>query len=196
MKNIKSPFVQKEKDPRFSEEEITLLRRLNEASLKLLRKVFYQDTLTTEEQTTLKDVLSLDLIKVLRRFFIQDLDHNEPIFSMPNRWVNPRFDGMLSSEVAPTIIGRQKALKFLSIGMDRLESITKDNFEPLELSVDIRMQKDYKGIELSEVKAEAVAMQDAIAFLESALLSIYSYVIQDPEEIQNMMKRLQKNSSK
>jgi len=196
-KKFESPYMEKEKDPRFSDEEIVLLKRLNEANLKLFRKVFYQDVLTEQEVTSLQAVLSTDLLTVLKRFFIQDLDHNEPLFSMPNRWSNPRFDGMLTAEVLPTIVGRQRAIKFIKTGFERLNNIIADNPETLEITVDIRMirERDISD-NLIEAKADAIAMQDSIAFLESAILAIYAYVIKDTAEMEKIISRLKKDSAK
>lgn len=189
--------MEKEKDPRFSDEEIVLLKRLNEANLKLFRKVFYQDVLTEQEVTSLQAVLSTDLLTVLKRFFIQDLDHNEPLFSMPNRWSNPRFDGMLTAEVLPTIVGRQRAIKFIKTGFERLNNIIAGNPETLEITVDIRMirERDISD-NLIEAKADAIAMQDSITFLESAILAIYAYVIKDTAEMEKIISRLKKDSAK
>lgn len=194
-KEVKSPYT-KEKDPRFSEQEITLLKSLNEDVVKLLRLVFHQRELTTEQGELLKNKLTADVVKVLKRFFIHEMNHTEPIFSMPSRWNNPRFDAMLTAEVRPIIQGRQLAIDFLNKGVSRMEKISQGDTTPLEIKVDLEFTNDYSTKTPEEAKVAGVASQEAVSFLESALLAVYAYVMQDTEELQKMVARLKQNSAK
>ena len=199
-KSIKSPFTQGESstqtDPRFSNQEIELLKKLDEPTLRIFRSVFYQDGLTEEQLTKLKSVLSVDLVKVLDRIFVLKLNWNEPLFSMPNPWTNPRYEGVLCKEVKLAVAGRQRALEFMKAGVHRLADIVVGGLgNPTKLNVDIHMVKDYANMTDEEAKIETVAMQDAIQYLESSLMTINLYLI-SPEDKEEIIKRLRRDSSK
>lgn len=197
-KSIKTPYIgdskEEPKDPRFSEQEIELLKKLDEQTLKTFRSVFYQDILTNEQFENLRSILSQELIDVLKKVFTPSLDWKEPLFSMPNRWTNPRYEGVLCAEVKLAVMGRQKAIRFMEKGVVRLWEIMKGSSHPLPLEVDIRMEKDYKNLTAEEAKIETVAMQDAIQYLESGIMALFLYVM-SPEDKEEIVKKLRRNSA-
>jgi hypothetical protein len=195
-KQIKSPFVEeKQKDPRFSAQETELIGKLDEPTLRMLRTVFYQDELSQENFDRLKSVITIDLVTVLKRVFTPRLDWNEPLFTMPNRWSNPRYEGVLCAEVRLAVAGRQKAIRFMENGIQRMLNIVSGDGKPLELVADIHVKKDYASMGNEESKIEVVAMQDSIAFLESSIMALLLYVM-SPEDKDEIIKRLRQDSTK
>lgn len=194
---IESPYVSKnkQKDPRFSEAELELLKKLDEDSLKMFRSVFYQDELELLQIEKLKSVLTPDLVRVIKRFFIHDLDWREPLFGQPNKWDIPRFDALLTAEVKPVVKGRQKAIALLRKGVERLEELASGlNGKPRQIDIDLRMKNAVEGTD-SEIKENVVAMQEFLKYLESAIQAINLYVMPE-EDLKNIVEKLRKNSSK
>ena len=188
---IKSPFVEeKSNDPRFTSEEIKMLQLLDESKLKLVRKIFYNELLTEKETSSLKDVLSEKLLSVFDRLFLLNPEWNAPIFQMSTRWDNPRFDSLIIAECRPLVLGRQKALKFIKAGLERMRGLKND------FVLDLRMEGEYEKMTPEEIKIEAVAVQEARSIIESTLLVIYGYSLEGKKTIQEMIERMRKNSSK
>jgi len=194
-KELKSPYTKNlDKDPRFTDAEIELFRKLDEDILKSFRVVFYQDPLTDEQYNRLKTTLTPEFVDLLAKVFAPGLDFDAPVFSMPNRWTNPRYEGVLCAETKLAIVGRQKAVKFMERGIGRLRDIVSGVLSDIPLEVDIRMKKDYSKMTAEEAKIEVVAMQDAIQYLESGIMALFAYAM-SPEDKDNLMKKIRKNSA-
>lgn len=195
--SIKSPYAET-RQMRFTSYELSKLKvfKDNDLLLKLIRPVFWQVALDEDQVNIIKDSLNKDTIDVLEKLFDPKLNWEEPIFEMGSRWIDRRYAELLSAETKPTVLARQDDIKFQKAGIKRLRNIIEGNFEPLEMHVDLNMEKDYENLPAEEVKRYTVAMQDALTFLESRLVEIRTLSGMSEESPEEREERLKKDSSK
>lgn len=171
----------------------------NEPLVKLLRKIFYHQTLSSEDTKSLQASLKgkNSTLPVFEKLFQPRLTTDEPLGNAGSRWIDRKFGDYLAQEMRPFILGRQKSINWVQKGLDRIEDIMDGGKgKTAEHEVDLDFTRDYEELSAEDIKMEIVAMQDHTAHIELCLSTLNVMVNIEKPTTEEAKKIMAKNSSK
>lgn len=193
--DLKSPYIQPEYD-RLSQEEIDSLKIFSEhpAMIVLLRKLFYQMTLSDDEKSWIKN-LPQSAKNAIEKIFLPGLEWEAPVMMQAFTWGKKEFADYvkltLATEAKTAILAKQSSIKFIRAGVEYMKTLA-----PTRILLDIKVEKDYSEEKPEIVKESVLAVQMALEMLESGLLVLQGYANRPAETAEQKKNKVSKDSNK
>lgn len=179
---------------RFSDEELSLIKNTftdREDLVQLIRKVFLQDKLEVEEIGKLAFISdSADLLMLFKKTFLPDLETDAPLHQLVDLWMSVDVKDKSIAESVVAMKVRCELRDLIALGIQRLEQPKEKGLKEI-----INYEPDFKKDD-SEVYISLMARNALIAHTEFQIGQLYTLAGQNGETLDDLDKRLAKNSSK
>ena len=186
--------TKKQAPMRYGEKDLILIKSLfknNEPLLMVLRKVFLQAELSEDDLNTLKVITSSEEVKkVLKKTYYPEIDLNAPFGQVIDLWLTVDSKDKDPEEVQRALYVRERLMKLIMSGLDRLENPTSKISEKI---IDWTPNFDQGDLDLY---VEYTARNALISHTEFQLIQLFTLANQKDETIEEKVARMKKNSGK